>query len=99
MLAALIRSALRFPIWVTLLGLLVLAYGVLSLSSARFDVFPEFVPAQAVVQTEAPGFSALQVEQLVTQTLENAINGGTNVAVVRSQSIQGLSVITVVFTE
>ncbi|MDE1964472.1 MAG: efflux RND transporter permease subunit [Xanthomonadaceae bacterium] len=99
MLAAIIRSALRWPIWVALLGLLLLAIGVGSLSGAKYDVFPEFVPPQASVQVEAPGFSATQVEQLVTQPMENAINGGTNVITVRSQSIQGLSVITVRFEE
>ncbi len=99
MLAALIRTALRFPVWIVLFGVLVLALGAASLPGARYDVFPEFVPAQAVVQTEAPGFSALQVEQLITQPMENALNGGTHVASVRSQSIQGLSVITVVFTD
>ena len=99
MLAAIIRSALRWPIWVALLGLLLLAIGVGSLSGAKYDVFPEFVPPQASIQVEAPGFSATQVEQLVTQPMENAINGGTNVITVRSQSIQGLSVITVLFEE
>lgn len=99
MLAAIIRSALRRPVWVALLGLLLLAIGVGSLSGAKYDVFPEFVPPQASVQVEAPGFSATQVEQLVTQRMENAINGGTNVITVRSQSIQGLSVITVLFEE
>jgi CzcA family heavy metal efflux pump len=35
----------------------------------------------------------------VTQPLENAINGGANIESVRSESIQGLSTIKVVFTE
>ena len=99
MLAAIIRSALRAPGWVVLLAVLVLALGVQRVFDAKYDVFPDFVPAQATVQVEAPGFTALQVEQRVTQTIENAVNGTTDVDVVRSQSIQGLAVIDVVFKE
>ncbi|MGN2254427.1 efflux RND transporter permease subunit [Frateuria sp. GZRe12] len=99
MLVAIVRSALRAAGWVVLLAVLVLALGVQRLIDARYDVFPDFVPAQATVQVEAPGFTALQVEQRVTQPIENAVNGTTAVDVVRSQSIQGLAVIDVVFKE
>src|SRR5277367_5416510 len=61
------------------------------------DVFPEFVPSRVTVHTEAPGFTAEQVEQLVTHPLEKAINGGEGVVALRSESIPGLSVITVNF--
>ncbi len=62
----------------------------MTLAHAKFDVFPEFVPAQAEVQAEAPGLSPDDVEHLVTQPLENAINGGANIESIRSESIQGL---------
>jgi CzcA family heavy metal efflux pump len=99
MLAAIIRAALRFPVWVALLAALLLGFGVQQLRTASYDVFPDFVPAQTTVQVEAPGFTALQVEQRVTQPIENAVNGATGVDVVRSQSIQGLAVVNVVFKE
>src|SRR5438270_6101811 len=66
---------------------------------ARLDVFPEFAPPQVVVQTEASGLSPENVEQLVTRVVENSLNGAPNVEAIRSQSIQGLSVVTVVFEE
>ncbi|UGB38632.1 efflux RND transporter permease subunit [Frateuria soli] len=99
MLVAIVRSALRAAGWVVLLAVLVLALGVQRLFDARYDVFPDFVPAQATVQVEAPGLTALQVEQRVAQPIENAVNGTTAVETVRSQSIQGLAVIDVVFRE
>ena len=74
-------------------------YGFVVLARAKFDVFPDFVPSQAEVQTEAPGFSAEQVEQLVTRPIEQSINGAAGVASVRSESIQGLSIVTVVFAD
>ena len=51
------------------------------------------------VQTESPGLSPEQVESLVTQPIENTINGLGNLDSLRSESIPGLSVITVVFKE
>jgi CzcA family heavy metal efflux pump len=61
-------------------------------------VFPEFAPPEVEVRTETPGLTPEQVEVLITTPIENAITGTAGVAAVRSQSIQGLSDITVVFT-
>ncbi|MEJ0036003.1 MAG: efflux RND transporter permease subunit [Gammaproteobacteria bacterium] len=99
MLAALVRASLRAPLLVVLAAVLVLIYGTTTLLRAKYDVFPEFVPAQAGVQVEAPGLAPEDVERLVTQPLENAINGGANLESIRSESIQGLSSINVTFTE
>ena len=99
MLEALISKSLRHPTLVVVVASMLLLYGSVTVLHAKYDVFPEFVPAQATLQTEAPGLLAEDVERLITQPLENAINGGANIAEVRSDSIQGLSVITVVFEE
>jgi CzcA family heavy metal efflux pump len=95
--AALIRFSLRYCGVIIALACIVLAYGVNVLYRTQYDVFPEFAPPQVSVQTEAPGLSPEQVEVLITQQLENAINGTTGVSSLRSASIQGLSVITVTF--
>ena len=60
-------------------------------------MFPEFAPPQVAIQTEAPGLSPEQVEVLVTQPIETSVNGLAGVESMRSASIQGLSVVTVVF--
>ncbi len=99
MLAAIVRSSLQRPWLIVAIAALLLYSGVQSLLHAHFDVFPEFVPAQAEIQVEAPGLGPEDVERLVTQPLETAINGGANIQSVRSDSIQGLAAITVVFTE
>ena len=99
MLAALLRWSLQRPRLVAAAALILLFYGVFALGRAKYDVFPEFVPAQAEVQTEAPGLTAEQVEQLVTRPVEQSINGAAGVAAVRSESIQGLSVVKVVFAD
>src|SRR5207247_9350933 len=67
--------------------------------SSQLDVFPEFAPPQVVIQTEAAGLSPEQVEQLVTRPIETAVNGVAHLEAIRSQSIQGLSIITAVFAD
>lgn len=79
------------------LALLLVGYGWLALTRARLDVFPEFAPPQAIVQTEAPGLSPEQVETLVTQPLEDALAGARGIARSQSKSLQGLSMVTLTF--
>jgi len=98
-LRSVIFRSLRSPLSVLFLALFLVAYGGYLLTRAEFEVFPEFVPAQATVQVEAPGLTAGQVELLVTKPLEDAINGATGVAAVRSTSAQGLAVIDVTFRD
>lgn len=97
MLQAIVRFSLRFRGVVIALACALLVYGIYGFSQARYSVFPEFAPPQVSIQTEAPGLSPEQVEVLVTQPIENAINGVAALDTLRSGSIQGLSVITVVF--
>src|SRR5262249_10577956 len=73
MLAALVRFSVLHARIAALGAILLLTFGALRVVSARYDVFPEFVPAQADVQTEAPGLAPEQVELLVTRPLENAV--------------------------
>ncbi|HLW81465.1 MAG TPA: efflux RND transporter permease subunit [Candidatus Acidoferrales bacterium] len=97
MLSAIVRFSLRFRGIVIVLACALLGYGLYALTQARYDVFPEFAPPEVVIQTEAPGLAPEQVEVLVTQPIENAIVGVSGIDSLRSGSVQGLSVITVVF--
>ncbi len=99
MLTAIVRSSLRHRGVVVTLACLLLGYGAYSLKEAKYDVFPEFSPPQVVIPTESLGLSPEQVELLVTQPIENAVNGVSGVQSVRSTSIQGLSVVTVLFDD
>ena len=95
--AALIGFAIRFKGIVVALGCALFGYGWFALGDIKYDVFPEFAPPQVAIQTEAPGLSPEQVEVLVTQPIETSVNGLAGVESMRSASLQGLSVITVVF--
>ena len=78
---------------------IVLAYGVYTAAHVKLDVFPDFVPPEAVIQTESPGLSPEQTEALVTRPIESALGGIPGLESMRSQSIQGLSIVTVVFKD
>jgi len=99
MLASFVRFSIRFRGVIITLASLLLAYGSYQVSNAGLDIFPEFSPKSVIIQTESPGLSSEQVEILVTQQIENAIGGLINLDYVRSESIQGLSIVTVIFSE
>src|SRR6266536_2726140 len=99
MLQAIVHFSLRFRGVVIALAGLLLAYGIYVASHAKLDVFPDFVPPQVTVQAEAPGLAPEQVEVLVTRPIESELNGVGHLQSIRSESIQGLSVITAVFEE
>ena len=99
MIAGLVRFSIRYAGVVVALAATIVAYGIYTLTRANLDVFPEFSPSQVVLQIEAPGFSSEQVEALVTQPIENALAGIPGLEGIRSQSIPGLSVVTVIFED
>ena len=97
MLGRVVRWSLERPRLVAFACLWFLAWGVLSMRDVRFDLLPDLAPAQTTIQTEAPGLVAEQVENLVTRPIENTLVGADGIAQVHSDSVQGLSVITVRF--
>jgi len=75
-----------------------LILGFTQLPNMAVDVLPEFTPPTVEVQTEALGLSATEVEQLITVPLEqDLLNGVAWLDSIRSQSINGLSHIQLVF--
>ncbi|WP_369142333.1 efflux RND transporter permease subunit [Streptomyces sp. R44] len=77
----------------------VMALGFIQLPrAASADVFPEFGPTQVQIQTEAPGLSAAEVEQLITVPMEqDLLNGVAWLDTITSESAPGLSSVDLVF--
>src|SRR6266571_5669171 len=99
MLRSIVHFSLRFKGVIVALSCLLLGYGVYIAANAKLDVFPNFVQPQVVIQTEAPGLSPEQIEVLVTLPIETMANGLGDMESLRSDSIEGLSIITAVFKE
>ncbi len=96
---ALIRWSIRYRTVVAVMSVAWLVMGVVFALRAPLDVFPEFVPPQVTIQTEAPGFAPEHVEQIVTRPIEAAVNGAPGVKFMRSESVYGLSVVLVSFED
>src|SRR5579864_9134068 len=99
MMRALVGLCVRHYGAITALTLMALIIGSWEALQAPLDVFPEFVPSQVDIQTEAPGFAPQQVEELVTKPIESAVNGASGLLTLRSESIPGLSVVNITFRD
>ncbi len=75
-----------------------IVFGFIQLKSARIETLPEFDPPRVVVQTDALGLSAEEVEQLVTVPIEqDLLDGVPWLDTIHSRSVPGLSYIEMVF--
>ena len=74
----------RLPV-LLLYGLLAVA-ALVAAGRMAVDVFPEFAPPQVQIQTEVPGYSASDVEALVTRPIEVTVQGAPFIEHIRSNS-------------
>jgi CzcA family heavy metal efflux pump len=94
-----VSLALRLRVVVAALAVLLIVLGVRAARETPLDVFPEFSPPLVEVQTEAPGLSTPEVENLVTIPIENALNGVRGLKTLRSKSVLGLSSVVAIFQD
>jgi cobalt-zinc-cadmium resistance protein CzcA len=73
------------------------ALGVWNYQQLPIDAVPDITNVQVQINTEAPGYSPLEVEQRITYLVELAITGLPHVESTRSVSRYALSQVTVVF--
>lgn len=93
----LLDFSLKNRLLIILSGLILMAYGVYTLSKAPVDVFPDLNKPTVTIMTEAGGMASEEVEQLISAPLEVVMNGLPGVETVRSVSSPGLSIIYVTF--
>lgn len=99
MLKKLIYSAVKGRIVVLFSALVLMLVGLNTIKQAPLDVFPEFAPIKVEIQTEAPGLSTEETEQLISMPLEQALNGTPQLKTLRSKSVLGLSSVVLLFKE
>src|SRR5262249_59794649 len=99
MIGTLTSYALRHrPIVLALLALFV-GTGVISFRRLAVEAYPDVTNVQVQIITLFPGHAAEEVERLVTIPVENEMNGIPKRATMRSISLFGLSVVTIVFED
>jgi cobalt-zinc-cadmium resistance protein CzcA len=96
---ALVSYALRRRAIVLALLAVFAAFGVLAFLRLPVEAYPDVTNVQVQIITLFPGHAAEEVERLVTIPVENEMNGIPKRASLRSISIFGLSVVTIVFED
>ena len=94
-----IRYAIHQRWLVLLLVAGMAALGIYSYQKLPIDAVPDITNVQVQINTAAPGYSPLEVEQRVTFPLETVLAGLPRLEQTRSLSRYGLSQITVVFKD
>ncbi len=91
------RLALRNPLAVLLLSLVVLVFAAVVVPRMSVDTFPELSPPVLVVGTQAPGLGAKDVEKTLSWRIEKYVSATPGVDHVESISRNNLSIVFVWF--
>src|SRR3954452_18319928 len=95
----LVGGALRKRAVVALVCAFVAAYGYYSWTQLAVEAYPDIADVSSQVVTQAPGLAAEEVEQQITIPLERELNGTPGLAVMRSNSTFGLSIVNLIFRD
>ncbi len=99
MLERIISASIRHRVAVMVGTLLVALLGFWSFQKLMIDAVPDITNVQVQINTEAAGFTPLEVEQRVTLPVETALAGIAGLDYTRSLSRYGLSQVTAVFQD
>lgn len=94
-----IQFSIQHAIWVMLFACIWIAVGIYSYQKLPIDAVPDITNTQVQINTQANGFTALEVEQRITYPIENAMAGIPDLELTRSISRYGLSQVTIVFKD
>ena len=90
--------AIKRPIYVIVMFLVIGILGFLGFSSMKAELMPKFTPPSLNVQVVYPGASPEEVESSLTVKLEDVLSGMSGVESMRSYSFEGMSMVFVSFT-
>jgi cobalt-zinc-cadmium resistance protein CzcA len=99
MIRYLVDFALRNRIMVLSLAVLLFIWGAISFKRLPIEAYPDVADTYAQIITQWPGHAAEEVEQQVTVPLEVQLNGVAHMTHLRSVSLAGLSVITIIYDD
>lgn len=99
MIESIIRGALKQRLVVVVLALALMVAGGFAVKKLSVDAFPDVTNIQVLIATQAMGKSPEEVERFITVPLEISMTGLPGLVEMRSLNKNGLSLITLVFTE
>lgn len=89
--------SVRRPVFASVVGLLLIAFGYLSFERLPLREYPDIDPPVVSITTDYPGAAASVVETRITEVIEERIAGVEGIVSIASQSSNGRSRITVEF--
>ncbi len=99
MIAALIRVSLRHRLVVLTAALAIAALGAWTFGQQQIDAYPDISAQVVTIITTYPGRAPEEVERQVTIPIELAMGSVPKLAIIRSRTIFGLSVVQLIFDE
>ncbi len=99
MIRLLIDFALRNRIFVLSVAVVLFVWGVISFHNLPIEAYPDVADTYTQIITQWPGHAAEEVEQQITVPLEVQLNGVAHMTHLRSVSLAGLSVITIIYDD
>ena len=99
MIASLIDFALRNRLLVLGGALVLFLWGIVSFHNLPIEAYPDVADTYTQTITQWPGHAAEEVEQQITVPLEVELNGVAHLTHLRSVSLAGLSVITIIYDD
>ncbi len=99
MIRGLIDFALRNRILVLSIALVLFIWGIISFHNLPIEAYPDVADTYTQIITQWPGHAAEEVEQQITVPLEVQLNGVPHMTHLRSTSLAGLSVITIIYDD
>lgn len=91
------EPAVKRPVAVTMLFLIVILLGVVSLNKLNVDLFPELDLPIALSMTSYEGVGPEEIENLITRPIEGTVGTVSGIKDISSQSYQGSSMVIVEF--
>src|SRR3954462_1441289 len=77
--------------------LIAAAFGVHAYLNTQIEAFPDVTNAQVTVIAQMPGYAPEEIERSITVPLERVLNGTPRMMQLRSESLFGLSLVTLTF--
>jgi len=99
MIRTMIDFALRNRLMVLGGALVLFVWGIVSFHNLPIEAYPDVADTYAQIITQWPGHAAEEVEQQITVPLEVELNGVAHLTHLRSVSLSGLSMITIIYDD
>ena len=90
---------IQYKFLIIALFVAIAGFGYKAYEEIPVDAFPDITPKQVVIYTESPGNSAEDIEKLITYPVEAAMSGLPGVKMILSNSIFGLSYVSIFFED